>query len=203
MDLEALDALTERASFLANQLPFGEEKERCLNMISTLLENPTWPDLKIGGWLEYITTACIFYDVTSVNTEREFTRPIKHAYYARMGYTIPETKDVMLFGNRNKNDSTMSASELRNELDMLRGVFKAYLSLSYRISDTRCPTSLKISKSQLSAYKKDILLRCQKLSLDTHRFPDGLAVVKFNVSTCELSEDFNRIESLIASKLPR
>jgi len=95
MDDVGLLSLTDRARVLSLRLEPGEEQSRCLNMINTLLDNPAWPDLKIGGWLEHITTICILRGVTSIDTERNFTRPIKHAYYSRIGADIPLTCDVM------------------------------------------------------------------------------------------------------------
>lgn len=91
MDSKGLIPLCERASYLSNRLQDNNKKARCLAMIDTLLDNSGWPDLKIGGWLEHITTVCIENGVTTIDEERDYTRGIKHAYYQRMGYTAPET----------------------------------------------------------------------------------------------------------------
>lgn len=95
MDKQTLTALCNRAETLSLRLSDPVKKERCLNMIKTLLENETWPDLKIGGWLEHVVTVCIENGVTTIDKEREFSRPIKHAYYKSIGADIPKTTDVM------------------------------------------------------------------------------------------------------------
>lgn len=95
MDWQALSPLCERANELVNQLQDSEKRKRCSRMITVILKNQNWPDLKIGGWLEHIVTVCIENGVTTIEAERDFSRPIKHAYYQRMGFEIPETLDVM------------------------------------------------------------------------------------------------------------
>ena len=95
MDKEALIPLCERARALSSKLVDDEKKSRCLKMVNVLLDNPDWPDLKIGGWLEHIITICIEAGITTIDAERDFSRPIKHAYYARQGFVIPVTIDVM------------------------------------------------------------------------------------------------------------
>lgn len=94
MDSIALIALCDRAKKLSNELKDQEKKDRCLSMIEILLKNPNWPDLKIGGWLEHIVTVCIENDITTIDLERNFSRPIKHDYYKRMSIEIPETIDL-------------------------------------------------------------------------------------------------------------
>lgn len=94
MDKEALIPLCERAKKLSYQLKDNEKKERCLAMVEILLNNPTWPDLKIGGWLEHIITVCIENGITTIDIERNFSRKIKHEYYKRMGFDIPVTIDL-------------------------------------------------------------------------------------------------------------
>lgn len=94
MDKKTLSALCDRAKYLSNQLNDIEKKERCLGMINVLLENPKWPGLKIGGWIEHIITVCIENNVTTIDAEREFSRPIKHAYYKSIGAEIPKTIDL-------------------------------------------------------------------------------------------------------------
>ena len=74
MDAVALMPLTDRARYLACQLTNTNKQARCLNMIETLLDNPDWPDLKIGGWLEHIITVCIENGVTTIDKERVFSR---------------------------------------------------------------------------------------------------------------------------------
>jgi hypothetical protein len=95
MDNLALIPLCERAKYLSLKLYDFNKRERCIAMIDVLLANPDFPDLKIGGWLEHIVTICIENGITTIEEERDFSRPIKHGYYKRMGYEIPETIDVM------------------------------------------------------------------------------------------------------------
>ena len=64
-------------------------------MINTLLNHVDWPDLKIGKWLGYIEGVLIEKGITSVNAERDFSRPIYHAYYKGIGVDIPATTDVI------------------------------------------------------------------------------------------------------------
>lgn len=92
--LEMLKALTDRAKLKSELLQDNEKKERCLAMIDILLKNPNWPDLKIGGWLEHIITVCIESGVTTIDEERNFSRPIKHKYYKSQGFDIPVTIDL-------------------------------------------------------------------------------------------------------------
>ncbi|QIW91219.1 hypothetical protein COHAPHLL_00383 [Vibrio phage V09] len=93
MDIGTLTALCERAALLSVHLPV-EKRDRCLSMIDVLLANSHWPDLKIGGWLEHIITVCIENGITTIDAEREFSRPIKHAYYRSIGLEPPVTIDL-------------------------------------------------------------------------------------------------------------
>ncbi len=95
MDIATLKPLCERCKHLALNLKESEEKQRLLNMINTLLNNVDWPDLKIGKWLGYIEGVLIEKGITTVNVERDFSRPIYHAYYKSIGVDIPATTDVM------------------------------------------------------------------------------------------------------------
>lgn len=65
-------------------------------MTKTLKDNHDWHDLKIGKWLGYIEGVLITKGITTVNEERDFTRPIFHAYYKSIGLEVPETVDVMI-----------------------------------------------------------------------------------------------------------
>lgn len=95
MDNLALVPLCERAKFLSLKLADCEKRDRCLAMIEVLLSNPNFPDLKVGGWIEHIITICIENKITTIDDERDFSRPIKHEYYKRMGFDVPKTIDVM------------------------------------------------------------------------------------------------------------
>lgn len=94
MDKKTLSQLCDRAVFLSKQLKDKEKRDRCLGMVDVLLENKDWPDLKIGGWLEHIITVCIENGITTIDIERDFSRPIKHAYYKSIGVEVPKTIDL-------------------------------------------------------------------------------------------------------------
>lgn len=100
MDTEALNALCDRAESLALKLSDETKRCRCVAMMAVLRENVNWPDLKIGGWLEHVVTICIENGVTSIDEERSFSRPIKHAYFKRCGFDIPKTTDVLDLASR-------------------------------------------------------------------------------------------------------
>lgn len=110
MDLKTLNQLCDRADFLSSQLDCEDKKTRCLAMTKTLLKNPDWPDLKVGGWIEHIITICIESNITTIEAERDFSRPIKHAYYRSIGVTPPKTIDVV------RDDMEIKRLDLEKEL---------------------------------------------------------------------------------------
>ena len=66
-----------------------------LKMCSTLEENmDTWPVDKSNRWVGYIQGVMCVYDVITTSEEREFTRPLFHAYYNSLNLSIPETVEV-------------------------------------------------------------------------------------------------------------
>ncbi len=80
MNIETLDLLCKRCKELTLKLPNCEEKTRLLNMIKTLKSNSDWPDLKVGKWLGFIEGVLISKGITTVDKERDITRPIFHQY---------------------------------------------------------------------------------------------------------------------------
>lgn len=72
-----------------------DDQVRLNNMIATLKENYNWPDLKIGKWLGYIEGILIANKITTVDEERDYSRPYYHQYYKEMNINIPTTTDVM------------------------------------------------------------------------------------------------------------
>jgi hypothetical protein len=98
---EILSVLCNRCAGLISLMEESEEKLRLGNMVETLMDNNHWPDLKIGKWLGYIEGTLIANNVTTVNKERDFSRPHYHEYYTQMNIDIPKTTDVM---TRDKND---------------------------------------------------------------------------------------------------
>lgn len=65
-----------------------------LNMCMTLEENPDWPVDKVSRWIGYIQRGMIDNNMTSVDAERDFSRPLFHKAYKEIGYDIPETVTV-------------------------------------------------------------------------------------------------------------
>ena len=64
-------------------------------MCNTIIEHgETWPIDKVGRWLGYIQAGMIMHELTSVNTERDFSRPLFHAAYKEQGQTIPPTREA-------------------------------------------------------------------------------------------------------------
>lgn len=60
-------------------------------MMKTALDNCiNWPDDKLGRWTGHVH--CLLIEVAKVTTieaEREFTRPLFHKLYAALGKNIP------------------------------------------------------------------------------------------------------------------
>lgn len=65
--------------------------ERICKMMNTILDNyETWPLDKTGRWLGYVQ--CLIIEVegrSTVEEERDFTRPLFHEYYDSMDIDPP------------------------------------------------------------------------------------------------------------------
>jgi len=95
LNLSTLKPLCERCLLLSKQLTDPDKIKRVEGLIDTLLANVDWPDLKIGVWLGSAETILIENGVSSYEAERDFSRPIKHAYFTSIGEPIPATTNVM------------------------------------------------------------------------------------------------------------
>lgn len=95
MNQKTLVPLCKRCLALADKLEDPVKKVRVKGLVTTLLANPQWPDFKIGTWLGCAETILIEAGISTYQAERDFSRPIKHAYYREIGEEIPETTDVM------------------------------------------------------------------------------------------------------------
>ena len=63
-------------------------------MCYTLLENIDWPVDKVSRWIGYIQRGVIDKGFTTVQKERDFSRPLFHKVYKEIGLTIPKTVTV-------------------------------------------------------------------------------------------------------------
>lgn len=68
-----------------------DSHDRIVKMMNTILENyESWPPDKTGRWLGYVQ--CIVIEVEGLSTveeERDFTRPLFHEYYNKIGVDTP------------------------------------------------------------------------------------------------------------------
>ena len=75
------------------QNPIQDEVDNLYWMIYDLKKNyKTFPIDKTSRWIGYIQRCLIEKDVTTVQIERDFSRPLFHAAYRHMGMEIPKTK---------------------------------------------------------------------------------------------------------------
>jgi hypothetical protein len=70
-----------------------DSEERVCGMMSAIVDNcKSWPKDKTGRWLGYVQ--CILIEVekvTTIDAERDYTRPLFHTLYESQGYDIPPT----------------------------------------------------------------------------------------------------------------
>lgn len=66
---------------------------RVTGMMQAILDNCyTWPPDKTGRWTGYVQCLLIeIAGVTTIENERDFTRPFFHRLYSESGYDIPDT----------------------------------------------------------------------------------------------------------------
>lgn len=73
------------------------DKIECDNikwMIETALENiDFWPIDKLNRWLGFIQYFVCLKEYTTVDDERDFSRPLFHDAYSRSGISIPSIKE--------------------------------------------------------------------------------------------------------------
>jgi hypothetical protein len=95
MNIETLKPLCDRCILLSKKLSDQEKIDRVNGLINTLMENPDWPDFKIGTWLGCAETILIESGISSYEDERNNSRSIKHNYYKTIGISPPPTIDVL------------------------------------------------------------------------------------------------------------
>lgn len=94
MKSDTLIALCDRLYSFVVVLPDCDTKQRLNNMLCVLIDSD-FPDLKIGKWLGYIEGCLITAGLTTIDAERDFTRPLMHQHYIDSGINIPDSIDVM------------------------------------------------------------------------------------------------------------
>lgn len=94
MDLCYLKPICDRLEGQLSEIPDSSDKQRLEKMLKTLINNHTWPDLKIGKWLGFVEAHLIIHGVTDIDTERDFSRPLFHGHYRSVGIEPPASVDV-------------------------------------------------------------------------------------------------------------
>ena len=87
--------LLERYKELSKGCTFANA-DKINDMMGLVVENcNTWPSDKTGRWVGYVQCLLIEVEqVTTVEEEREFTRPLFHALYKSQGLEIPGSVEV-------------------------------------------------------------------------------------------------------------
>lgn len=90
MKIELYRCLRERYLLMARG---SDLEDRILGMLNAVLENcDTWPDDKTGRFIGYVQCLLIeVLGVTTIEIDRNFTRPLFHAMYESDGITIPDS----------------------------------------------------------------------------------------------------------------
>ena len=71
------------------------------NRINSMMEQVmlnclTWPSDKTGRWVGYVQCLLIEVEkVTTINKERDFTRPLFHELYTTEGFAIPNSIEIL------------------------------------------------------------------------------------------------------------
>ena len=69
--------------------------EHITNMLLHLQENiKKFPTDKTSRWIGYIQRYMIEVGAVTVQSERDFSRPLFHSAYKKLGYTIPESTKI-------------------------------------------------------------------------------------------------------------
>ena len=64
-------------------------------MQQVVLNCSTWPNDKTGRWVGYVQCLLIEVEkVTTINEERDFTRPLFHELYTTEGLDIPASIEI-------------------------------------------------------------------------------------------------------------
>ena len=75
---------------------FSQSEHRINEMLACIVENCLeWPTDKTGRWLGYIQCLLIEVEkITTIEKERDFTRPLFHNLYAAQGLSIPASRTI-------------------------------------------------------------------------------------------------------------
>lgn len=78
----------------AVNVPKGMERDHLRWMVNEALKHfMTWPIDKTSRWVGFIQAAMVLHGLTTVKAERDFSRPLFHAAYQRMGLSVPATAE--------------------------------------------------------------------------------------------------------------
>jgi hypothetical protein len=66
---------------------------------TALADLETLPDDKVQRWIGFVQYGLCLYGCTTVQAERDFTRPLMHAVYAAEGLAIPPTRSMTTKGH--------------------------------------------------------------------------------------------------------
>lgn len=70
------------------------EFENIVWICDSIIENgSSWPIDKVARWIGYIQATMIITGLTSVDAERDFSRPLFHEAYGEEGLDIPPTRE--------------------------------------------------------------------------------------------------------------
>lgn len=88
------DARHDDKGVPAVNVPKGMEREHLRWMVNEALEHfMAWPIDKTSRWVGFIQAALVLHGLTTVKAERDFSRPLFHAAYKRMGLSVPATAE--------------------------------------------------------------------------------------------------------------
>ena len=91
LDMINLDFERRHALNISLEDPINE-KEKIYLMLMTISNNVLyWPPDKSSQWLGYCQYYMINEGYTTVDKEREYSRPLFHNAYKKIGYKIPKT----------------------------------------------------------------------------------------------------------------
>ncbi len=73
-----------------------DSEKRVIDMMDMVVKNiDDWPKDKSGRWVGYVQCLLVEVEkVTTIDEERDYTRPMFHALYGEAGYDVPESVEV-------------------------------------------------------------------------------------------------------------
>ena len=72
-----------------DKMEFGNIVWMCDSIIDL---GANWPIDKVARWIGFIQATIIASGLTSVDAERDFSRPLFHSAYNELGIALPETR---------------------------------------------------------------------------------------------------------------